>query len=156
MHIEWNITKKRGNFRPVLTYTITLTDFEKSLAMASIRIESTIPKPPESGWTHCWPDEHERGNWEPAEYYTLQTPSHKTKDSLTSIKLPWKDSNEYPEVEASFTLLRDTFELALQKAMGSTALDERGELSTSAKAKKVIAPSFAAERILNSIQRKSA
>ena len=29
MHIEWNITKRRGNIRPVLHYTVTLEEQER-------------------------------------------------------------------------------------------------------------------------------
>jgi hypothetical protein len=156
MNIDWSISKKRGNYRPVLTYTITLTEFEKSLAMPSVRITSTIPVPPESGWTHCWPDQHERTDWTPSEYYQLMSPSHKAKDTLVTLKLPWRESNAYPEVEESLAALRDAFEKVLIDSMNSTAVTMKGNLTTCASAKGVIAPTFAAERILQSVARKTA
>ncbi|OBQ56852.1 hypothetical protein [Halodesulfovibrio spirochaetisodalis] len=156
MNIDWKIHKKRGNYRPVLTYTITLTEFEKSLAMPSVRITSTIPKPPETGWSHCWPDQHERADWTPSEYYQLMSPSHKAKDTLVTLKLPWRESNEYPEVEESLAALRDAFEEELVASMNSGAVNTQGSLKTSASAKGVIAPTFAAERILQSVARKTA
>jgi len=156
MNIDWTISKKRGNYRPVLTYTITLTEFEKSLAMPAVRIASTIPKPPEAGWTHCWPNQHERTDWKPSEYYQLMSPSHKEKDSRVTLKLPWRETNEYPEVEESLAALRDAFEKTLISSMNSNALNTQGTLKTSAAAKGIIAPTFAAERILRSVARKTA
>ncbi|MFA9393635.1 MAG: hypothetical protein ACERJ1_02820 [Halodesulfovibrio sp.] len=156
MNIDWSISKKRGNFRPILTYTITLTDFEKSLGIPPVRTTSTIPKPPEVGWTHCWPDQHERTDWKPSEYYQLAAPSHKEKDTLVTLKLPWRESNKYPEVEESLTILRDAFEKALITSMNSTAVNTQGNLKTSASAKGIIAPTFAAERILQSVARNTA
>ena len=156
MNIEWNINKQRGNFRPTLTYTITLTEFEKSLAMPAVRITSTIPKPPETGWMHCWPEQNERGDWTPTEFYQLMTPSHKSKDIRESIKLPWRESNEYPEVEASLSALRDEFEATLVSSMNSSSLNLSGSIHTSATAKTTIAPTFAANRILQSVARKTA
>lgn len=156
MNIDWNISKKRGNFRPILTYSITLTEFEKSLAMPPVRITSTIPKPPEAGWTHCWPNQHERADWTPSECYLLTAPSHKEKETLVTLKLPWRESNEYPEVQESLTALRDAFEKALIASMNSTAVNTHGNLKTSASVKGIIAPTFAAERILQSVARKTA
>ena len=46
MHIEWNITKRRGNIRPILHYTVTLEEHERELALPFIRVVSTIPEPP--------------------------------------------------------------------------------------------------------------
>ena len=48
MHIEWNITKRRGNIRPVLHYTVTLEEHERELALPFIRVVSTIPETPDS------------------------------------------------------------------------------------------------------------
>ena len=156
MNIEWTISKKRGNYRPVLTYTITLTEFEKSLAMPAVRITSTIPKPPEAGWAHCWPEQNERGDWTPTEYYQLQTPSHKSKDIREIIKLPWRDSNEYPEVEETLTLLRDAFETTLERSMKSSSLSQSGSIGTSMTAKTSIAPTLVADKILRSVGQKTA
>ena len=43
MRITWKIEKKRGNLRPVLTYTVTLEDFERALATPPLTITSLIP-----------------------------------------------------------------------------------------------------------------
>ena len=60
MHIEWNITKRRGNIRPVLHYTVTLEEHERELALPFIRVVSTIPEPPDSWQEFCYPGQHER------------------------------------------------------------------------------------------------
>ena len=152
MHIEWSITKKRGNYRPVLNFTITLSDFENGLAMPAVRVQSTIPKPPETGWTHCWPGQFERGDRVPEECYLLMTPSHKSRKSTESLRLPWREDNEYPEVEESFALLRQAFEAALAKSSQSAPMSAKGSLETTAATKKTIAPAFAAERILQVVK----
>ncbi len=153
MNIEWKIKKKRGNFRPILQYSITLTEYETELAVSAVRVLSSIPKPPDPGWTHCWPGQNERGVWEPAEYYPLMTPSHKTGHIVESVKLPWRDNNAYPEVEPSFLQLREAFERALTMAAASAPISEAGSLETSASAKRDIAPAVAAARILQVVKR---
>lgn len=152
MNIEWTIAKKRGNFRPVLSYAITLTDYEKGLGMPAVRIESTIPKPPDAGLTYCWPGQNERAEWTPAEFHLLMTPPHTDGTLSKSLKLPWREDNDYPEVEESFRSLRDAFERALSQASASRPMDETGSLAISGGAKADIAPAFAAERILQVVK----
>ena len=152
MKIQWNITKKRGNMRPVLSFTITLSEFERNLAMPAVRIQSAIPKPPDPGWDHCWPGQNERDTWEPEEFYLLMTPSHRSGETSERFKLPWRADNAYPEVEQAFMALRDAFELALEQACNSRSMHRDGSLETSEIAKKTIAPAFAAERMLRTIQ----
>ena len=88
MKIEWNIVKKRGNYRPVLHYTAVLNEFERGLCLHAVRVMSTIPKPPEASWTFCWPGQNERGQWTPSVWYSLMTPSHKDGKLSDSLKLP--------------------------------------------------------------------
>ncbi len=152
MNIMWNLSKKRGNFRPVLRYTISLNEFEKNLCMPAVRIQSNIPIPPEAGWVHCWPGDYERGDWQPSEYYFLMTPSHKSWSVTEEIRLPWRASNNYPEVEESFTQLRAAFENVLQESCESKPLKTHGTLESTAAAKKCIAPAYAAERFLQVVK----
>ena len=78
MHIEWNITKRRGNIRPILHYTVTLEEHERELALPFIRVDSTIPEPPDSWQEFCYPGQHERaGNPASGKTYDLEIPSHK-------------------------------------------------------------------------------
>ncbi|WP_027186589.1 hypothetical protein [Desulfovibrio inopinatus] len=153
MNISWKIIKKRGNYRPTLHYTITLTEHERELAVSSVRVESTIPKPPDTGWMHCWPEQNERSDWEPKEYYSLMTPSHKVGQYDERIKLPWRENNTYPEIESSFLKLRIAFEEALLLASESSPISEQGMLETSTSTKRNIAFAVAASRVLQAVRR---
>lgn len=153
MNIEWTIIKKRGNFRPLLEYTVSLTEFECSLCLSGVRVESTIPKPPESSWSHCWPGQNERGDWTPTQFHLLMTPSHKDGTTSARLKLPWREDNAYPEVEASFALLRTAFERALAHALDSAPMHVRGRLETSEPMRQAVAPALAAQRILRAVGR---
>ena len=126
MKIEWNIVKKRGNYRPVLHYTAVLNEFERSLCLPAVQVKSTIPKPPEAGWTFCWPGQNERGPWTPADWYYLMTPSHKDGKTSDSLKLPWRADNAYPEVEGFFHRVAHGFEAALSEALESAPLSTTG------------------------------
>ncbi len=152
MNIQWSITKERGNFRPVLRYTARLSEFEQDLGLPMVRIESTIPKPPDVAWTYCWPGQNERGPWEPAEFHLLMTPSHKTGELSEALKLPWREDNSYPEVAESFAALRAAFEAALAQAVQSAPMQENGSLETTAEAKRLVAPAFAAQRLLQLVR----
>ena len=130
MHIEWNITKRRGNIRPVLHYTVTLEEHERELALPFIRVVSTIPEPPDSWQEFCYPGQHERAeNPASGKTYDLEIPSH-------------------PEVEQSFKKLCDAFEAELKAAYGSLPMDESNSLETSFDARRFIAPGILAERFL--------
>lgn len=152
MNIDWVITKKRGNFRPVLQYTVRLTDFERELGVPMVRLESSIPKPPDASWEYCWPGQNERGEWTPTEFHQLATPAHKTVELMDVLRLPWRKNNEYPEVEASFNALRAAFEQALAQAAGSAPFRLCGSLEYTEAHKKAIAPAFAAERLLRLVR----
>ena len=153
MKIEWNIVKKRGNYRPVLHYTAVLNEFERGLCLHAVRVMSTIPKPPEASWTFCWSGQNERGQWTPSVWYSLMTPSHKDGKLSDSLKLPWREDNTYPEVEASFAALRTAFEEALASALESAPLNNSGSLETSGTMRQVMAPAFMAQRILGAAGR---
>ena len=131
MRITWKIEKKRGNLRPVLTYTVTLEDFERQLATPPLSITSLIPEPPESWQEHCWPGQHERAGQDDAgerPCYQLSIPSHKGRHGSQSLRLPWREDNSYPEVEASFRLLREAFASELERAGASRPMHEENSL----------------------------
>jgi len=152
VNINWTITKARGNYRPSLRYTIALTDFERELAMPAVRIVSPIPKPPDAGWTHCWPGQNERGDWTPSEFHLLMTPSHRDGSLEGELRLPWRPLNVYPEVEQGFELLREAFEKVLAESSESGPMREQGGLDTSGSARRAIAPAAAAQRILRAVR----
>ena len=149
MHIEWNITKRQGNIRPLLHYTVTLEEHERELALPFIRVVSTIPEPPDSWQEFCYPGQHERAeNPASGKTYDLEIPSHKGRLWKQSLRLPWREENDYPEVEQSFKKLRDAFEAELKAAYGSLPMDESNSLETSFDARRFIAPGILAERFL--------
>ncbi|GAB7081088.1 hypothetical protein [Megalodesulfovibrio paquesii] len=152
MRIEWTIIKGRGNLRPVLQYTVTLSEFEISLAVPMLQVESGIPKPPDAGWNFCWPGQNERSDWTPSEFHVLVTPNHRSGKNTESLKLPWRASNEYPEVEAGFMALRQAFEEMLTETSRSQPMQVQGRLETSGEAKKQLAPAVVAARILHAVK----
>ena len=77
MYIEWNITKERGNLRPVLQYRVRLEDHEKALALPGVSIESTIPKPDEEHMKYCYPGVMERADgWQAHAFHAPQYAFH--------------------------------------------------------------------------------
>ena len=149
MYIEWNITKERGNLRPVLQYRVRLEDHEKALALPGVSIESTIPKPDEEHMKYCYPGVMERADgWQAHAFHTLEAPSHVGHPMLHTLTLPWRSDNDYPEVQASFGRLRDALEREIERASKSEPMDEKGSVRASMRAKKLLAPDVAAVRFL--------
>ena len=152
MHIEWKIEKKRGNYRPKLSWKISLDEYEKNLALGSVEVESTLPKPPEEWEGFCYPGHNERvANWKAQAFYSLSTPCHKNKELEGSVRLPWREDNLYPEIEQSFDLLRGVFEQALRAAYDSLPLETGQQMNSSAPMKKHIASDLAAQRLLRAV-----
>ncbi len=120
MKIEWSITKERGNLRPTLTYSFTIEKFERLLALPPVIIQSTIPEPLESWREYCYPNIDERKEVPSYKgFYRLDIVSHKGNLWKQKLKLPWREDNQYPEIEESFKLLRSAFEEELKKANDS-------------------------------------
>ena len=149
MRIEWHLTKKRGNLRPVLHYAAHLEEHEKALALPEVSIVSTIPKPEEDRQEYCYPGCLERAEgYRPKEFHVLESPSHKGHSCTRNLLLPWRADNNYSEVEASFQCLRDAVEREIAHANSSRPLDVSGTVSTSVQAKAMLAPDLMAERFL--------
>lgn len=154
MRITWKIEKKRGNLRPVLTYTVTLEDFERQLATPPLSITSLIPEPPESWQEHCWPGQHERAGQDDAgerPCYQLSIPSHRGRHGSQSLRLPWREDNSYPEVEASFRLLREAFASELERAGASRPMHEENSLELGGTALRSVAPAILGQRFLEAV-----
>ena len=127
MRIDWKITKKRGNLRPLLTYTVTLEEHEKALALPPLRVRSSIPEPEDSWQEHCYPGQMERAEGgRHVSCYELESPSHRGKSWPQTLRLPWREDNAYPEVEASFLAFRKAFESLLEQACASAPMQEEG------------------------------
>ncbi|KUG28600.1 hypothetical protein ASZ90_001525 [hydrocarbon metagenome] len=148
MRMEWSIEKKRGNLRPVLRYRVILERHEEHLALPMVRVASSIPEPPSSWQAFCYPDQFERAGLPPAGCYELETPNHKRKSGGAELRLPWRQDNHYPEVEASFVALRAAFEAELASAHASAPMHLRGEMELRPMLREAIAPAVVAERLL--------
>ncbi len=156
MKIEWTITKKRGNFRPVLVYSFVIEDFEKELALPPILVQSSIPEPAQPWQGHCYPHELERAD-EPEYkgFYRLELVSHKGKAWKQELRLPWREDNSYPEVEESFELLRKAFEKELHDANTSKPINESSYMQLSSLTTQNVAPSVLAEKFLKFAKQES-
>ncbi|MFI3271009.1 MAG: hypothetical protein R3Y11_02745 [Pseudomonadota bacterium] len=149
MEITWNITKKRGNFRPTLTYTVSLAEHERALALPFIRIQSTIPEPSDAWQEFCYPNQHERTHGHTNDkYYNLEIPSHKKHTWQNSLRLPWREDNHYPEIRESLEALRSKFEELLHAANASLPMDENDSLAISESTRDAIAPAVLGARFL--------
>jgi len=150
MEINWQIKKKRGNFRPRLTYTITLESFEKKLAIHAVQVESHIPMIPSSHLSYCLPGQHERIlSWKPDRYHVFQVPYFKDGYIDGFIRLPFKDSGQYPEVVSSFKKLREEYEKKMRSVYAHPPLEQTGSLDISEDTRSRIASRVTANRLLS-------
>lgn len=156
MDISWKIQKKRGNYRPVLNWVITLEPAEMGLGMAPQAVDTGIPMPPAYWEAHCYPGQNERagagrqGSWE------VITPSHRSGKAEGRMILPWREDNLYPEVSAGFERVRSAMEKALSLAVKSLPMDEEGKMTLAEMARKRLAPGLVADRMLASAMKKVA
>ncbi len=157
MKIEWSITKKKGNFRPTLHYSFVVESFEKELALPPIRIKSFINEPLDVFEDYCYPNKNERAETPLyAGFYDIEIVSHKGRLWAQEIRLPWRENNDYPEVEESFKALRTEFEKELANANASKEMKVTNSLQITEKATLDIAPSLLAERFLDFAKGKKA
>ena len=122
--------------------------------MPPLSITSLIPEPPESWQEHCWPGQHERAGQDDAgerPCYQLSIPSHKGRHGSQSLRLPWREDNSYPEVEASFRLLREAFASELERAGASRPMHEENSLELGGTALRSVAPAILGQRFLEAV-----
>lgn len=156
MDITWKIQKKRGNYRPVLSWVITLEPAEMGLAMAPLALDTGIPMPPAYWEAHCYPGQNERagagqqGSWE------VITPSHRSGKAEGRMILPWREDNFYPEVSAGFERVRTAMEKVLASSMRSLPMDEEGKMVLRDMVKRQMAPGLVADRMLGAAMKKVA
>lgn len=149
MKINWQIEKKRGNYRPKLSYQIMLEEFERELAVDAVQIKSSIAKLQDATKEYCMPGSHERHpDWQPQDYHYLSVPYFKDGKSSGVFRLPFRENGEYPEVEASFQLLRKEYEEVVKKAYAHQPIKTHGELDLTRKTKEAIAASLTAKKML--------
>lgn len=149
MRITWKLDKKRGNYRPTLTYTMVLEDFEREMAVDSINILSLLPKINNSHEAYCLPGTHERvEGWQPRDYHFISTPYFKDGQAKGSLRLPFRESGEYPEIVESFALLTHRHEARVRETYGWQPLAKRGELDLSDETREAIAATLTARKLL--------
>lgn len=149
MKITWTITKKRGNFRPVLSYTCTFEDWEKELQVEKIQKKTKIPKPDYNWEEVCLPGCMERGKQSSSlGFWDLIADPGSVREQ--TCRLPWRPGArpDYPEVEEGFRLLREAYEQALREAYDSGPFECTGELDLTQETKQHIAPGITAGRML--------
>ena len=150
MQITWKINKKRGNHRPTLNYTITLEKFERDLAIHAVHVESRIPEIPSPHQSFCMPGINERArSWRPERFHRIQVPWFKNGSVTEFIRLPFRESGEYPEVEAAFKALREVYEGKVCEAYGQQPIEASGELDMTAGTRKEVSAGVTACRLLS-------
>lgn len=151
MKIQWEVVKKRGNYRPVLKYEIELEQFEIDLAVPVVVLDEALSKPPSSWRSYCYPGEDERGNV-PHEWYRLMTPSHKLRKVSGSILLTWRGSDtDFSDVSNAFQQLRQDFEMVLKKAYDYAPISLVETLELTDVTRKHIACGVASAKILSAV-----
>ncbi len=149
MIIKWTIEKQLGNFRPVLSYEITLEGFEKKLAVATVEVTSAIAQVPESRNRFCLPNSNERvAGWQPAAFHRISTPGFRRGVTQKRILLPFVSANEFVEVEESFSLLRSAFEKEMQLTKNSKPVLIRKELRLTEETNRLMAKDIVAHKML--------
>ena len=106
MKITWKIAKKRGNYRPELTYTCIKDSWEVDLAVQRVSIVSTIPEVEMRYQAECLPGEYERSaryNPRTVGKVRLYTPHPEAERDSFTFLLPWRSgpSPDYPEVRGN-------------------------------------------------------
>lgn len=151
MKITWTISKKRGNWRPVLNYTCIFEDWERSLlASESVSVKTELPELLRYPEPDCPPGQRERAaGWKPEKWHRLCANPNRSGERI-GFKLPWRPGAkpDYPEVEEGFRLLRDAYERALREAYDSDPFEHTGELDLTQETKQHIAPGVTADRML--------
>lgn len=141
MTIKWNISKKRGFYRPVLTITTTLTNEEMELLGDAILDFKT--KIMGHTWNHTKAvNFDEDPDNKLCENFTFQTLYLRRDYKELKIILPLKRILHYPEVEESIKSFREEIEKTLTSAADSISLMEEKEISLTDKTKKHIAPAL--------------
>ena len=137
MRITWKITKPRGVFRPELTYKLEREGWEAELNIPKVYAQSTIPQPS---------DPVTRINNERTLENDEGTSTHRLVGSSEpqKIRLPFRQSGEYPEVAESMAILRAEIERRIIQAHDALALDITGELEMTPATKKHVAAYAAA------------
>ncbi len=146
MRIEWEIKKKRGNWRPVLKYKCVFEDWENELEVQTGKTEITVPSAYDERKKACYPGEYERDERE--QYVERKRLWLSSKENV--VVLPWRPgkSPEYADVEEAMRKLMEEWERRVMEALESGSLNIQCTVEHSTEFKKKIAPLVAVRRML--------
>ncbi|WP_285906467.1 hypothetical protein [Pseudodesulfovibrio pelocollis] len=148
MKMQWEIRKRRGYHRPVLSYSIELEPFEIELAVPQVVLDKAVVRPPSAWRSFCHPGQDERAGALPG-WHRLMTPSHVMKSHGETLTLPWRGPGAtFGDVEEAFSRLRRDFEMVLTAAYDSVPLDIVCELELTDATRKHIASGVVTARFL--------
>jgi hypothetical protein len=149
MNIKWKIEKKRGNFRALLIYRITLEDLEVKMALPAVSVTSMIPLLPDRYERFCRPDCNERrAGWQPEHFHKISSPDFRVRTLRKRLILPYTFNGKFEAVETSFARLREAFETELLSAYASGPIHMRKEMGMSQETGHRMAGGIAAQRML--------
>jgi hypothetical protein len=126
MKIEYTITKKRGNWRPILAYKVIKEQWEIDLAVPGVYTDIRVPKGHD--YVHSvLPGDSERGSEHVEDSAALKLPPHDTAAYDAKIILPWRPGAhpEYPEVHQAMRDLMTEWERRVAEAMDSGEVSQQ-------------------------------
>ncbi len=148
MRINWKIEKKRGNFRPSLKYTMVLEEHERELAVDAVQVKSGLPCLENPHQEFCLPGTHERTpGWVPTDFHWLSVPFFRDGEKGGTIRLPFRESGEYPEVKEAFLKLQEGYEQLVREAYDWAPIKEQGELDATLETKQAIAATLVSRKL---------
>ncbi len=126
-----------------------LEDYERKLAVDAVRITSSLPFLENPHEEFCLPGTHERAkDWQPKDFHQLSVPYFREGEKRGTIRLPFRESGCYPEVEENFAELQRRYECLVREAYQWEPLKESGECNTSSETKKAIAATLVSRQLL--------
>lgn len=150
MKLSWAITKKVGNWRPVLKYSYVYERWEVDLRPATGSTSIVLPTAP------TWHG-YRTGSTDEVANYSTAEPCGKPRvmhfddnpECTYEVMLPWRPGGPpaYPEVEAAMAAFLAEWECRVLAALESGPLNEAGEIEHSIEFKRQVAPYVAAWRM---------
>ena len=116
MKINWEIEKKRGNWRPLLTAKISFEDWETELNIKPVYVKTPFPLTTITG------DMYYSGNTKRGECDSRPKTWKKFRTISSEeikVRLPWRPgaNPQYPEVPIILKALQRKYEKALMEAI---------------------------------------
>jgi hypothetical protein len=147
--ITFEITKKRGNWRPKLVLKVNIPKELNDLGLPwSIPIRTTFPKVCYTKDGACREGQYERGD--PPEFSCDSEEVYiSLKGSALELVLPWRPGSDpqYPEVEEFILRVRTAVERQILMALESHAMDLKREVDWSHDFKRTVAPYLASVKM---------